>query len=112
MDTEFEKHMEAAERLAARALGPYESRPPREDIDLVLSELIRVGLPLATKITSIPASERFPLAEGAVSDWRYFTGKGALDDSDHAAWNYTRGLARVVRSMTGGIREHQPTSAL
>ncbi|MFG2997794.1 hypothetical protein [Streptomyces sp. NPDC048340] len=41
--------------------------------------------------------------------WRYFVAKGA-----HSRWNYARGLSRVLRSLTAGIREHrhQPTGTL
>ncbi|MFG2995549.1 hypothetical protein [Streptomyces sp. NPDC048340] len=112
MTDAFQEHLREAEELSAEVLGPYGSRPPREDIDIVTCELIRLGLPLATKITAIPEDERFPRAEGAVADWTYYTSKGALGPGDHPAWNYARGLARVVQSMALGIREHQPTSTL
>lgn len=112
MDEQFRKHVEAAEELAAQVLGPYEARPPREDINLVVGELIRLGLPLATKITSVSGGDRSPRAEGALHDWTYFTAKGPRGQSDHAAWNYVRGLARVVRSLVGAIREDQPASVV
>ncbi|MEV6953538.1 hypothetical protein [Streptomyces sp. NPDC051183] len=112
MTDAFLEHLREAEELSAEVLGPYGARPPREDIDIVTGELIRLGLPLAAKIAAIPAGERFPRAEGAVADWTYYVAKGVLGPGDHLAWNYARGLARVVRSLALGIREHQPTSAL
>ncbi|MEV6956235.1 hypothetical protein [Streptomyces sp. NPDC051183] len=114
MDAEFENHLKVAEEFSTSVLGPYEARPPREDINMLIGELIRLGLPLAAKLAAIPKDELFPWAEGAVSDWRYFVAKGALGESDHSRWNYARGLSRVLRSLTAGIREHQhqPTGTL
>ncbi|MFJ6792905.1 hypothetical protein [Streptomyces sp. NPDC091268] len=112
MDGTFRKCMEAAEELAALVLGPYEARPAREDLDVLVSNLVRLGLPLATTVAAVPATERSPLAAGALRDWTYATQAGAADSGDHALWNHARGLARVLGSLADGIREHQPTSVL
>ncbi|MFG2995538.1 hypothetical protein [Streptomyces sp. NPDC048340] len=112
MTDKFLEHVEDAEEFVGQVLGPYLNRPPREDVDWLVGELVRLGLPLATKIAAVPEGERTPQAAGAESDWIYFTTHGPLDQSDHAAWNWSRGLARVVRSLATGVREHQPTGVL
>jgi hypothetical protein len=97
--------------LVTRALASYDQRPDADAVAALIDDLITAGQELHTAVSQVPQGLRTERATAALEEWSYIVDVGPRGHGDHANWNHARGLARIARTMSLALGQHQQSCA-
>lgn len=85
--------------LVAKALVPYNLKPSRQEIEVLLGGLTRHGEQLLGDVVRLGHADA---AAAALEGWHTLTSRGP-EDSPLGTWNHARALARVGRAFLRAV---------
>jgi len=93
-----------ADTVIAQALVPYGRMPAPADVAVLTDQLITHGQQAIARVQALGEADRAAFTN-SLRDWEYLTAAGPTGTTASVAnWSYARALARVVRSLTAGLR--------